>query len=79
MDLGGYRYYCCCGVLFHMKRKKNPSSHFFEPRPGDTIEVRLYDEIWNMFYKERASVSDAKQMRRLISDLQSKGIDVTKI
>lgn len=56
------------------KRRTVEDDHFFKPRPGVTIEVRLYDEIWNKFYDERASVSDEGQMRRLVSDLVEKGV-----
>jgi len=62
----------------HRKKSTNKEEHYFKSRPGVTIEVRLYDEIWNKFYDERASVGDRRQMNQLMTDLKDKGIDLER-
>ncbi len=67
-----------CDLLLRKgkSRVKGGNSHFYRPVPGITIEVRLYDEIYEKFFSERASVSDAGQMRRLVASLLEKGVDL---
>lgn len=60
------------------KHKRVGNLHFFSPN-GMTVEVRLYDEIWNKVYCERASVNSEKQMLRLLEDLSAKGVVFRKV
>lgn len=47
-------------------------------RRGDHIEVKLMDEGFHTFYKKNVGVHNKKDLRKLITDLDSFGINLSR-
>ncbi len=49
-------------------------------KKGDVIVVKIYDEYKNVCYKDKANLSDKKQVARIFMNIQEKfGLDISRL
>jgi len=46
---------------------------------SDIIEIRLYDHLYTLYFKEQARVKDEKNLKKLLLDLQNKGLKLSTL
>ena len=58
-----------------MKHKKNSETINRQARRGDNIEIKISDNYFNVYYKNKVELGDKKRMKILFEDLKAQGID----
>jgi predicted peroxiredoxin len=46
---------------------------------SDILEIRLYDHLFQLYFKKQAKIQDSKQVKELMKNLQDKGVKLSTL